>query len=278
MLTSQPQCEITPVYSPNMNSIAYLNFEDEGYYSLWAMNPDGSNKKPLTTDTRGDRAYSFHPEDHSLLFAGFRVVSDLTSSSFEPTITSDVFLMHPSGDMRQITASEANDIYPVWSPDGETILFESGRDGGFDLYTLPRTPPVMDVVLKEMEFEGQADPGEVFRLDVEMDYELEEESHVWVIVWDTTNDKIIVSETRRIEGTGEETLTLGLTAPKQPGSWDLRVEIWFQVGSEWSHSSDKWYHNFSVYVISEFPNVPVLVLLAVSVTLTTFLSRRSITS
>ena len=41
------------------------------------------------------------------------------------------------GEARQLTAHQAHDYAPVWSPDGKTIAFASDRFGNFDIYTIP---------------------------------------------------------------------------------------------------------------------------------------------
>ncbi|MEX1310387.1 MAG: protein kinase [Candidatus Sulfomarinibacteraceae bacterium] len=54
----------------------------------------------------------------------------------DPSIGSnDIWLLDVVSGLRtRFTFDRANDIYPVWSPDGETILFVSRRDEGTSLY------------------------------------------------------------------------------------------------------------------------------------------------
>jgi TolB protein len=41
------------------------------------------------------------------------------------------------GNLRQLTHDDADDWFPVWSPDGTQIIFCSRRDGGdFDIYLM----------------------------------------------------------------------------------------------------------------------------------------------
>ena len=40
------------------------------------------------------------------------------------------------GEVRRLTASPGDDLYPAWSPDGRTIAFASGRSGSWDIYTM----------------------------------------------------------------------------------------------------------------------------------------------
>ena len=41
------------------------------------------------------------------------------------------------GEARQLTAHQAHEYMPVWSPKGQTIAFASDRNGSFDVYTVP---------------------------------------------------------------------------------------------------------------------------------------------
>lgn len=50
----------------------------------------------------------------------------------------DIFTMPANGgETRQITSDAGNDNYPIWSPDGKSIAFGSGRLGGMDIYIVP---------------------------------------------------------------------------------------------------------------------------------------------
>ncbi len=53
--------------------------------------------------------------------------------------TANIYLMDLSGDgtSRRFTFGAARDKDPVWSPDGNTIVFSSNRDGHYDLYQKP---------------------------------------------------------------------------------------------------------------------------------------------
>jgi Tol biopolymer transport system component len=78
---------------------------------------------------------------------------------------------HPTGESnchrlnpRRLTEDPASDTAPVWSPDGQQILFSSDRDGGSQLYTMnangsnvtPMSAPVAGTRLRRVSV--TADP------------------------------------------------------------------------------------------------------------------------
>ena len=59
------------------------------------------------------------------------------SCSAWPAIKSDLFLLDLStGEVRRLTADEADNFEPGWSPDGMQIAFQSTREGRSDLYVM----------------------------------------------------------------------------------------------------------------------------------------------
>ena len=49
----------------------------------------------------------------------------------------DIFVMNGDGsDATPLTANDASDFSPDWSPDGAQIAFESDRDGDRDIYVM----------------------------------------------------------------------------------------------------------------------------------------------
>ncbi len=49
----------------------------------------------------------------------------------------DIFVMNPDGTkLQQLTFHPADDLQPVWSPDGQQIAFISLRDGNKEIYTI----------------------------------------------------------------------------------------------------------------------------------------------
>jgi len=65
------------------------------------------------------------------------------------------------GRATRLTLNEANDIKPVWSPDGKTIAFTSDRSGSFDVWTMPADGGVPT----QITFDGATDHVSEFSPD-----------------------------------------------------------------------------------------------------------------
>jgi Tol biopolymer transport system component len=55
-------------------------------------------------------------------------------------VTLSLLLLAPlaqSASQIQLTTSTAKDQHPTWTADGQYILFESNRDGGWHIYRVP---------------------------------------------------------------------------------------------------------------------------------------------
>ena len=66
-----------------------------------------------------------------------KISPDGTTIAF--TYKGDIFTVPATGgETRQITSLDSYDTTPIWSPDGENIVFSSNREGSFDLYIVSK--------------------------------------------------------------------------------------------------------------------------------------------
>lgn len=80
-----------------------------GGYELWAMNPDGSDQRQLTSDGAGNAQPSLSPDGTRIAW----IVGD-----------SAVWVMNADGsDARALTDSSGYRMFPRWSPDGSRIAY-----------------------------------------------------------------------------------------------------------------------------------------------------------
>jgi Tol biopolymer transport system component len=98
-----------------------------GSRNLWTMPLDGSAKPRQITQIAGDNVM------HSSLSPDGLHVAFVSNSG-----NSDIWVQHVDGSgLRQITSDPAPDVWPIWSPDGGTLMFSSHVDGAWVTRTVP---------------------------------------------------------------------------------------------------------------------------------------------
>jgi Tol biopolymer transport system component len=123
----------SPAYSPDGRTIVYSQFHkpDDGAanWDIYAMDADGTNKRPLTDTpdaTEGEPSYSL----------------DGSQIAYSMADGSGIWVMNSNGlNAHQVTDdSSINELDPAFSPDGTHIAFEAGSSnsnaGGIDVVDL----------------------------------------------------------------------------------------------------------------------------------------------
>jgi TolB protein len=111
-LTSDPNVEARPAWSPDGTKIAFNRSKADGSDSeIYVMNADGSGVKNLTGGAGGSKP-AWSPDGKRIAFQR----------------RSEVYVMNADGsDVRQLTHSgDGVADYPAWSADGATVAFSSG--------------------------------------------------------------------------------------------------------------------------------------------------------
>jgi Tol biopolymer transport system component len=100
--------------------------------SLWVMEADGSDPRPLTGEDEGifDTPGSFSADGSSLLFTRVTDSFELSSDAYV-LAESAIYTADLKGGDPLLLAEDGGD--PAYSPDGETIAFVSDRDENGDL-------------------------------------------------------------------------------------------------------------------------------------------------
>jgi Tol biopolymer transport system component len=122
-LTSGPNNNAFPSLAPDGRQLVYRTFGPEGN-GLRVLHLDSGTVTTLTTGY--DNFPLWSPRGDLIMF------SRLDGGSYE------IFTIRPDGtDERRLTSAPGNDAHQGWSPDGEQIVFASGRMGFKDevLYT-----------------------------------------------------------------------------------------------------------------------------------------------
>lgn len=140
-----------PTVSPDGARLAYLRIPDDFGLagpaalppSLWIAAADGSGARPLVNDPRFKMIWAarFSPDGRSIVFsaAGGEGVQPrlkigrlkTTGGGWPPSVAAhgfplDLWLVDvESGALELLAALDADDLYPVWSPDGKRLAIQS---------------------------------------------------------------------------------------------------------------------------------------------------------
>jgi Tol biopolymer transport system component/Zn-dependent M28 family amino/carboxypeptidase len=121
-LTNVPGYDGGPFFSPDGQSITFRRFNEAGDKAeIWTMKTDGSEQKQITRLGVMSWAPFYHPSGDYLIFAtnrhGF--------GNFE------LYLVDAKGQKPpvRVTDTDGFDGLPVFSPDGQQLIWTSGRTG-----------------------------------------------------------------------------------------------------------------------------------------------------
>jgi Tol biopolymer transport system component len=161
------QCDVLPEISPDHTKIAFTrNNGAGGHAELWVMNADGSGARRVTDQITGGTRSAWSPDGRTLAFAGTAgSASQLFTVSLAPGSTPQQLTSAPGGAASpswsptgRLAFVSGGDIYttspanpaawtrlthstdrvtePVWSRDGDRIVYVSGPQGSTDLWIM----------------------------------------------------------------------------------------------------------------------------------------------
>lgn len=90
---------------------------------IYAMNPDGTGVRPLTSGPGNDLWPDLSTNGRLLAFASNRSGNN------------EIYVLDlRNGELTNVSQSPADDSWPRWSPNGHELVFHSNRSGNYDLY------------------------------------------------------------------------------------------------------------------------------------------------
>ena len=149
-----------PTWSPDGSLLAFTrstyDLAGESRTDIYTIAPTGVDERLLVEDA-AEPAWS--PDGERIAFTTVRDLFGLTCFH-ECSAAREIYVAAADGtELRRLTESEAADVFPAWSPDGERIAFTSDRSN----------PPAHENEIYVMD----ADGGDVQRLTTNDVWDLE---------------------------------------------------------------------------------------------------------
>ncbi len=122
-LTTDPSFDTDPIFSPDGSSIAFTR-ETDGCRHAWLMAPDGTDQKQITSGSVLDDLQSFSPDGSELLLSRSGLSMGMGRSVEYIAVNLE------TKDVRKL------DAFPVYSPDGKSILYDTVNAGRFEVWVM----------------------------------------------------------------------------------------------------------------------------------------------
>ena len=105
---------------------------------IYVTAADGSDIQQLTRHRGFDGSPAWSPDGKRITFV--RDTDPPATGPLYPTRSKSIYVMHSDGsNVQRITNTPVRDsgsFAPEWSPDGQKIVFDSNRDGNFEVYVI----------------------------------------------------------------------------------------------------------------------------------------------
>lgn len=149
--------EYMPVFSPDGKSIAFAtertrggmmlppiqaSGSDPSRASIYLMDIDGRNQRPLVDADGADRAPVFSPDGQKIAFESKAPTQEAASTpgSTENNDTLEIYVIDIDGTNKtQLTHNDVDDGHPTWSPNGKQIAFSSMVENIYQIFIVNAT-------------------------------------------------------------------------------------------------------------------------------------------
>ncbi|MGH9197457.1 MAG: hypothetical protein ACRD1T_17155, partial [Acidimicrobiia bacterium] len=114
--------DLGPVWSPDGTKLAFMSTRFSLHHEIHVMNADGSGTTRVTFGSMNANYPDWSPDGTKLVFERSQDVVVVNADG--------------SGSPVYLKGSVAADLFPVFSPDGLSVLVTSNRDGNLELYQM----------------------------------------------------------------------------------------------------------------------------------------------
>ena len=146
--------EYMPAFSPDGQSIAFVSERTRGGMMLpsvqasgsdprratiYLMDIDGRNQRPLIDIEGAQRAPVFSPDGKKIAFESKAPMQETQSGPGSPenNATLEIYVIHIDGtNMKQLTHNDVDDGHPTWAPNGKQIAFTGMVDDIYQLFSV----------------------------------------------------------------------------------------------------------------------------------------------